>query len=81
MLGSKVHLAADTMRDLLAQHVSPASEDDRPAVARLAEAVQEATDNRSTLAYPDQGCTGEKSLSVAREKDIYLQFGRLPEPK
>lgn len=38
--GSKLHLAVDAPGHLLAQHVAPASVDDRAAVARLAEAVQ-----------------------------------------
>ncbi len=41
--GSKLHLAVDTLGHLLALHVTPASENDRAAVAELARAVQDAT--------------------------------------
>src|SRR5829696_4155090 len=41
--GSKLHLAVDTLGHLLALHVTPASANDRAAVAELAEAVQDAT--------------------------------------
>ena len=41
--GSKVHLAVDTLGHLLALQVTPADEQDRAQVGRLAEVVQEAT--------------------------------------
>lgn len=41
--GSKVHVAVDTLGHLLALRVTPADEQDRAQVAKLAEAVQEAT--------------------------------------
>ena len=53
--GSKLHLAVDTLRYLLALHVTPANENDRAAVAELAEAGQDATGENVTLAYVDQG--------------------------
>ena len=79
--GSKLHLAVDTLGHLLALHVTPASVDDRAAVARLAEAVQEATDDSVTLVYADQGYTGEKASSAARDQGIHLQVVKLPEAK
>src|SRR3954466_12238318 len=41
--GSKLHLAVDTLGHLLALRVTAASENDRAAVAELAEAVQDTT--------------------------------------
>jgi transposase len=41
--GSKVHLAVDTLGQLLAVLVTPANEQDRAQVAALAEQIQEAT--------------------------------------
>ena len=41
--GSKVHIAVDTLGELLALHVSPADIQDRDAVAALAASVQAAT--------------------------------------
>src|SRR5262249_28329641 len=49
--GSKVHAAVDTLGQLLALHVTPANEQDRAQVARLAAAVQEATGDHVTLAF------------------------------
>ena len=57
--GSKVHAAVDTLGNLLALHVSPASEHDREQVEELVQSVQEATGESVELAYVDQGYTGE----------------------
>ncbi len=61
----------------MALHVTPAIVDDRAAVARLAEAVQEATDDSVTLVYADQGYTGEKASSAARDQGIHLQVVKI----
>ena len=57
--GSKVHMAVDTLGHLLALHVTPADEQDRAQVGKLAEEVQEATGESVELAYVDQGYTGD----------------------
>jgi transposase len=49
----------DTLGHLLALDVTPANVDDRAEVGRLAEAIQDATGENVTLAYVDQGYTGE----------------------
>lgn len=46
--GSKLHMAVDTLGHLLALHVTPADHDDRAEVRRIAEAIQVATDQRSS---------------------------------
>jgi len=79
--GSKLHLAVDTLRYLLALHVTPANENDRAAVAELAEAVQDATGENVTLAYVDQGYTGEQSVEDAQAHGIALEVVKLPEAK
>ncbi len=56
--GSKVHLAVDTLGQLLALKVTPASEQDRAQVADLTQAVQEATGESVQVAFVDQGYTG-----------------------
>lgn len=71
--GSKVHAAVDTLGHLLALKVTPASEQDRAQVAELTEQVQEATGQTVTLAYVDQGYTGEAPAEAAREKGIELE--------
>jgi transposase len=52
--GSKVHLAVDTLGQLLALYVTPANEQDRAQVDRLAAAVQDATGESVEIAF-DQG--------------------------
>ncbi len=59
--GSKVHMAVDTLGQLLALVVSPADEGDRAKVGELAEAVQEATGESVEVAFVDQGYTGERA--------------------
>ena len=79
--GSKAHIAVDTLGHLLALHVTPASEQDRAQVAVLAEAVQDATGESVTLAYVDQGYTGETCAEAASGHGIALEVVRLPEAK
>ncbi len=68
----------DTLGHLLALHVTAASAGDRAQVGRLAGAVQEATGDSVTLAYVDQGYTGERA---AHAHCIELEVVKLPEAK
>jgi transposase len=77
--GSKLHLAVDTLGHLLALHVTPASANDRAAVAELAEAVQDATGGKVELAFVDQGDTGERPAEAAQAHGIALAVVSLPE--
>src|SRR5947209_11187276 len=79
--GSKLHLAVDTLGHLLALRVTAASENDRAAVAELAEAVQDATGENVTLAYVDQGYTGERPAEAARAHGIVLEVVAPPAAK
>ena len=79
--GTKLHLAVDTLGQLLALHVTPANEQDRAQVATLAEAVQDATGEHVELVYVDQGYTGEVPAEAAAEHGIELQVVKLPEAK
>lgn len=79
--GSKLHLAVDTLGHLLALHVAPANEQDRTHVAALAEAVQEATGESVSLAYVDQGYTGEVAAEAAEVHGIALHVVKYPEAK
>jgi transposase len=79
--GSKVHAAVDTLGHLLALHVTPADEQDRARVEKLAEAVQEATGESVELAYVDQGYTGEEATQAAEEHGIQLEVVKRPEAK
>lgn len=79
--GSKLHPAVDTLGHLLALHVTPANENDRAAVAELAEAVQGATGESVELAYVDQGYTGERPAEMAQAHGIRLEVVKLPGAK
>ncbi len=79
--GSKVHLAVDTLGQLLALHVTPANEQDRTQVGELAEAVQKATGETVTLAYVDQGYTGDQPKRAAATHGLALAVVKLPEVK
>jgi transposase len=79
--GSKVHIAVDTLGHLLALFVTPANEQDRAQVAKLAEQVQDATGEMVELAFVDQGYTGEKPAEAAEAKGIRLEVVKLPTSK
>src|SRR5205085_5899869 len=70
--GSKVHAVVDTLGHLLALHVTPANEQDRQQVEKLAEAVQQITGEHVELAYVDQGYTGEAAQQAAASHGIEL---------
>ncbi len=79
--GSKLHLAVDTLGDLLALHVTPANEQDRAQVAELAQQVQTATDHHVEVAFVDQGYTGEAPEQAAAAQGIQLIVVKLPDAK
>jgi transposase len=74
--GSKVHAAAavDTLGHLLALLVTPADEQDREQVGKLAQAVQDATGESVELAYVDQGYLGERAEGEARAHGIRARY-------
>ncbi len=79
--GSKVHVAVDTLGQLLALRVTPANEQDRDQVAELAAQVQAVTGQSVEVAFVDQGYTGEQPLEAAAEQGIRLEVVKLPEAK
>ncbi len=79
--GTKIHLAVDTLGHLLAIHVTPANAQDRAQVADLAVAVQETTGQTVTLAYVDQGYTGEAPRQAAAKEGIELMVVKLSQAK
>lgn len=79
--GSKLYMAVDTLGHLLALHGTPASEDDRSQVGRMAEAIQAATDESVDIAFADQGYTGERAATAAAAHKIALEVVKLPEAK
>jgi transposase len=79
--GSKVHLAVDTLGQLLAILVTPANEQDRAQVGELARRVQEATGDSVEVAFVDQGYTGEQPAADAQAHGIRLEVIKLPTAK
>lgn len=79
--GSKVHVAVDTLGELLALLVTPANEQDRAQVEALATAVQAVTGETVELAYVDQGYTGDAPAAAAQAHGIALAVVKLPEAK
>ena len=75
--GSKVHVAVDTLGNLLALLVTPANEQERAQVGALAKQVQQATQRSVKLAYVDQGYTGEKPAAEAAAHGIELEVVKL----
>lgn len=79
--GSKVHIAVDTLGQLLALLVTPANEQERSQVAELAEQVQQATGETVEVAFVDQGYTGEQASADAQAHGIRLEVVKLPTAK
>jgi transposase len=79
--GAKVHVAVDTLGHLLALRVTPADKQDRAQVKQLAKAVQKITGKSVTLAYVDQGYTGEAAKQGAQAHGIELEVVKHTEAK
>lgn len=79
--GSKVHIAVDTLGNLLSIIVTPANEQERDQVGQLAAKISELTDGRVKLAYVDQGYTGERAADAAAEHEIELEVVKHTEAK
>jgi transposase len=76
-----VHLAVDTLGQLLVVMVTPADEQDRAQVSQLAEQIQEATGGKVEVAFVEQGHTGEQPAADAEAHGIRLEVVRLPMAK
>ena len=79
--GSKVHMAVDTLGQLLTVLVTPANEQDRAQVAALTEQIQEVTGESVEVAFVDQGYTGEQAAADAQAHGIRLEVVKLPTAK
>jgi transposase len=79
--GSKIHIAVDTLGLLLAAHVTPANEQERAQVQKLAEEVQVVTQNSVEVAFVDQGYTGDVPEQGAKQAGIDLIVVKLAEAK
>ena len=79
--GSKIHVAVDTLGNLLALKVTAANEQERAQVAELAEKVQEVTGKKVEVAFVDQGYTGEDAAQQASDHGIKLEVVKHTEAK
>ena len=79
--GSKVHLAVDTLGNLLALKVTPANEQDRAHVAELAKDIQAVTGTTVEIAFVDQGYTGADAAEQAARQGIKLEVVKHPQAK
>jgi transposase len=79
--GSKVHMAVDTLGQLLTLLVTPANEQDRAQVGELAKQIQKITGDSVEIAFVDQGYTGDKTAAAAEEHGIRLEVVKLPTAK
>ena len=79
--GSKIHLAVDTLGEMVTLGVTPANVPERRQVEELAAGVQEETDGAVEVAYVDQGYTGAEAAQAAADWGIRLEVVRLPEAK
>lgn len=79
--GSKVHVAVDTLGELLTVLVTPANAGDREQVEALAAEVQAVTGGTVELGFVDQGYTGERAAADAAQHGIRLEVVKLEEAK
>ena len=79
--GSTVHLAVDTLGQLLAVVVTPANDQDRAQVAALAQRIQEVTGDTVAVAFVDQGDPGEQPAADAAAHGSRLAVVTLPTAK
>jgi len=79
--GSKVHIAVDTLGNLLALKITAANEQERAQVEELAAKVQEVTGQTVEIAFVDQGYTGPEPAQKAEEHGIHLEVVKHTEAK
>ena len=79
--GAKVHAAVDTLGSLLALVVTPADEQERAQVEKLAAEVQQVTGENVEVAFADQGYTGEAAAEAAEQHGIKLVVVKHTEAK
>lgn len=60
-----MHLAVDTLGQVLAVVVTPVNEYDRAQMTALAQRIQEVTGDTMEVAVVDQGATGEQPAAEA----------------
>ena len=79
--GRQVHLVVDTLGHWLTLQVTPANEQNREQVEKLAEQLQALTGESVELAFVEQGDTGEPPIQDAAQRAIQLAVVKLPKAK
>jgi transposase len=79
--GSKIHVAVDTLGDLLVLHVTPANASERKQIAALAEDIQAVTAQTVEVGFVDQGYSGKEVAADAADHGIRLEVIKLDEAK
>jgi transposase len=79
--GSKVHVAVDTLGNLLALNVTPANEQERAQVGELAARIQEVSGANVEISFVDQGYTGAEAADQADDHGIKLEVVKHNEAK
>ena len=74
---TQLHIASDTLGNLLAVHVTLASDQARTQVGVLSANVQVATKKTIKLAYADEGYTGKECAAQAAEQGVRLEVVKL----
>jgi hypothetical protein len=84
VMGSKVHIAVNTLGHLLGLQITPTNEGDRAQVATLSKAVQETNGQSGQAAFADQDYTGDdaaEAAEAAEKEGIQLEVVKLAEAK
>jgi transposase len=79
--GSKIHIAVDTLGNLLTLIVTPANDQERALVAQLTKQLKEETGENVKKVFADQGYTGEQAQSAAKQNGIELEIVKHTEAK
>lgn len=79
--GSKIHMAVDTLGNLLALKVTPASDQERSQVEELGRKLQDLTGGTVEVAFVDQGYAGEIASLGAEKSGIKLRVVKHTEAK
>jgi transposase len=77
--GTKIHLAVDTLGNLLSLRVTPASVQDREQIAQITEDIQAVTGNSVDVLYADGAYSGENAAKAAQEHGVSLQIIKVPD--
>ena len=79
--GSKIHIAVDTLGNLLQVLVTDAKDQERNQVGELTDEIQRTCGGTVEVAFADQGYTGELPADAAAANNVQLEIVKAPEAK